>query len=291
MSTQIIEGRERDLGGGMMVKRVLPFAKKRTVGPFIFFDQMGPAKYSSGHGMDVRPHPHIGLATVTYLFEGAIMHRDSIGSEQLIEPGAVNWMVAGRGIVHSERTPEHLRNSGGSLYGIQCWIALPKEHEETAPQFAHHPANTIPDFKIGNASARLILGNAFGKKSPAIVFSDICYLEILIPQGEKINFPTEERELGSYLVNGDISVGEQKLEVGSLFVSSPHENVHIEAHSDSRIMLLGGKPLNEERFIFWNFVSSSEERLEKAKKDWSEQRFPKIPGDDKEFIPLPSPGK
>lgn len=284
----MIDGRERDLGGGMIVKRVLPSSKRRMVGPFIFFDQMGPAKYSPGTGMDVRPHPHIGLATMTYLFEGSILHRDSLGTTQLIEPGAVNWMIAGKGIVHSERTPIELRENGGSLFGIQCWIALPTSQEDHEPLFQHCSASSIPEFKIGTSKARLLAGSAFGYKSPVKVLSDIFYLEVILKAGEEISLPASERELGVYLVNGSICSNQEKIAEGSLLCSSPGDSLTILAENDSRVMLLGGAPLQGERYIFWNFVSSSEEKLAEAKQMWRDQRFPKIPGDDTEFIPLPS---
>ena len=283
----IIRAREKDLGG-FSVRRVLPYASHRMVGPFIFFDHMGPAEFKPGKGMDVRPHPHINLATVTYLFEGKIQHRDSLGSNQSIEPGAINWMTAGRGIVHSERTPDLERKNGMKINGIQLWVALPKEFEEIEPEFSHHPKETLPEFKIGKALAKLLLGKAFGQQSQVPVHSDLFYLEIKLPKGESLSLNVEGRESAVYIVDGKVTVSGEQVIATEMYVG---KDLVIEALEDSRFMALGGSPVGE-RFIYWNFVSSSKERLEEVKRDWSlfpksGSRFHTVPGDDKEFIPLP----
>lgn len=291
----MITARPRDIGG-FSVRRILPFATRRMVGPFIFFDHMGPAEFSPGQGIDVRPHPHINLATVTYLFEGKICHRDSLGSVQDIEPGAVNWMVAGQGIVHSERTPPDLRLSGSRLSGIQCWVALPQEVEEMAPSFSHHPAHSLPQFTQDKVRLTLLLGRAFQQQSPVKVQSDLFYLHAHFPKGSQLHFPVENREAAVYLVKGKLTVNQHDLQPCSMLVVGKGEDLVIEALEDSEAMILGGEPIGE-RIIYWNFVASSEEKIEKAKSDWREgpgekgARFIKIPGDDKEFIPLPSDNK
>lgn len=282
----VIPSRVRDLGG-FQVRRILPYAPHRMVGPFIFLDHMGPQHFRTGEGMDVRPHPHIGLATVSYLFAGSILHRDSLGSHQLIAPGAINWMVAGRGIAHSERMPQEARQHENDLHGLQCWVALPLEHEETEPSFTHHPADTLPEFEIESIQMKLLLGTAFGYESPVPVHSDIFYIDALMPKGSEFSLPSESRELGIYLVDGHIQVEEQEFTESNLVVGKPGEDLRIKAHKSSRVMLLGGKALEGPRKIWWNFVASSDELLERAKREWVEGRFPKIPGDDKEFIPLP----
>jgi redox-sensitive bicupin YhaK (pirin superfamily) len=287
----IITSREKDLGG-FTVRRILPYATHRMVGPFIFFDHMGPANLKPNVGVSVRPHPHINLATVTYLFSGKIQHKDSLGSDLAIEPGAVNLMTAGRGIVHSERTPEPELSSGDFLNGIQCWIALPEEAEEIAPTFVHHPKSELPEFRISDCELKLLLGTAYGRRSPAKVYSDLFYLAAKVPSGARLELPTEGREAAVYVVNGAVSIDGQRAEGQSMVVLKPGADVTIEAHEDSSLMLLGGKSVGP-RFIFWNFVSSSKERLEQAKAEWKpgprveSERFPPIPGDDKEFIPLP----
>lgn len=282
----VITPRDRDLGG-FRVKRILPFAAHRMVGPFIFLDHMGPAEFAPGQGMDVRPHPHINLATVTYLFEGAIMHRDSLGYEQLIEPGAINWMTAGKGIVHSERSPQNLRDAGFKLHGLQCWVALPSSAEEIEPTFTHHPAKTLPEFKNGEAKIKLLIGTLFGQKSPVKTESDVLYADVHLPANSVLEIPAEGRDLAVYALEGEIKVNGEDLSAGSMAVTQSGDSLKIQAQIFSRLMILGGKPLEGERHIFWNFVSSSKERIERAKQDWREQKFPKIPGDDSEFIPLP----
>lgn len=287
----IIPGREKDLGG-FKVRRVLPFAKHRMVGPFIFFDHMGPAEVGPGQGMNVRPHPHINLATVTYLFEGKVRHRDHLGSDVLIEPGAINWMTAGRGIVHSERTPDDLVEKSHRMNGIQLWVALPAEHEESDPSFSHHPKDTLPECKIGKSDIKVLLGKAFGQTSPVPIMSDLFYAELKITKGETLIVPSENRELAAYLVTGSIRVDNDQLEPFAMAIGKNTEDITIEALEDSHVMLIGGKAIGP-REIYWNFVSSSKERLEQAKKDWANgptqdnNRFFPIPGDDQEFIPLP----
>lgn len=282
----VIPSRIRDLGG-FQVRRILPYPTHRMVGPFIFFDHMGPQHFKTGEGMDVRPHPHIGLATVTYLFAGTILHRDSLGSHQLIQPGAINWMVAGRGIAHSERVPPEIRQHESNIHGIQCWVALPKAHEQTEPSFTHHPAASLPEFTIDDVQMKLLVGTAFGYESPVLTHSDIFYVEALLPEGSMITLPADGRESGVYLVDGQIQVDEQIFAESCLIVGRAGEGLQARALKSSRLLLLGGLPFEGPRIIWWNFVSSSEERLEQAKADWAEGRFPKIPGDDKEFIPLP----
>lgn len=288
----LISPRERDLGG-FSVRRILPYASHRMVGPFIFFDHMGPANFAPETGMDVRPHPHIGLATVTYLFEGQIRHRDSLGSDQLIEPGAVNWMTAGRGVVHSERTPEGVRVTGSRINGIQLWVALPEEHEEIKPSFVHHPKSTLPEFKIGNVEIKLLLGSAFDHKSPVVTHSDLFYFEARIPKGSHLKFPIVGKEAAVYVVEGLVTMDAQSIGLNMMAVAEKGGDLAVEGTEASRVMILGGSSVGE-RHIYWNFVSSSLEKIEMAKKDWAQgpreesERFKPIPGDDQEFIPLPT---
>lgn len=283
----VIRAKSRDIGG-FSVRRALPSVSRRLVGPFIFFDHMGPAELPPERAMEVRPHPHIGLATVTYLFEGAIMHRDSVGSAQEVRPGDVNWMTAGRGIVHSERTPEALRDAVKRLHGIQLWVALPTEQEECDPSFVHHPNRTIPSVSLPGAALRVILGSAYGVTSPVEVHSPTFYVEARLEPGARLALPTEHEQRAAYVVDGDVTVGPEVIETASMAVFEP--GVDAELHAGERgahLMLLGGARLEGERYIEWNFVSSSKERLAKAKEDWRERRFPLVPGDEVEFIPLP----
>lgn len=287
----VITSREKDLGG-FSVRRLLPYASHRMVGPFIFFDHMGPAAFAPGEGLDVRPHPHIHLATVTYLFEGKILHRDSLGSKQLIEPGAINWMTAGHGIVHSERTPDDLRKAGGRLSGIQLWVALPEGSEDVPPSFVHHPAETFPEFTLDGVKLKLLLGSAFGKTSAAAADSELFYADAVFPQGTKLTLPAENQETGLYVVSGSMKVEEKELKEFSMGIGRMGTDLTMEALAPSRVMLFGGKPPGR-RFIDWNFVSSSEKNIAEAKAAWSKgpgdagSRFPKVPGDESEFIPLP----
>lgn len=288
----IITARERDLGG-FTVRRILPYATHRMVGPFVFFDHMGPAHLAPGHGMDVRPHPHIGLATVTYLFAGRIEHRDSLGSDLVIEPGAINWMTAGRGIVHSERTPEPDRSRGSTMNGIQLWVALPTESEECEPSFTHHPKDTLPEFKYGGADVKLLLGRAFDRVSPVALHSDLFYAEIKATAGETVDFANDGREAALYVVAGRLITDEREVATNEMAVLSAADRVAFEVAEDAHVMVIGGTPVGE-RYLYWNLVSSSKARLEDAKAEWAPGpraesiRFKPVPGDDREFIPLPA---
>lgn len=286
-AVQVLEGRPRDLGG-FSVRRVLPAGRLQTVGPFIFFDHMGPATFAGGGGVDVRPHPHIGLATVTYLFAGEFLHRDSLGTAQLIRPGDVNWMVAGRGIVHSERTPAASRRAaaGATIHGIQTWIALPKPWEETEPTFEHHPSATLPEIRSQGVVMRLIAGEAFGRRAPASVYSPMFYLAATLAAGAVVALPDEYAERGVYVVAGHIEVAGERHGTGHMVLFAPGSNASLRALGSVTLMLLGGAPLDGPRHIWWNFVASSLERIERAKLDWLEERFAAVPGDD-ERIPLP----
>lgn len=277
-----IEPVERDIGD-FSVRRVLPSRERRAVGPFVFFDHMGPAEFPPGKGIQVRPHPHIGLATVTYLFEGEIMHRDSLGCVQPIAPGAVNLMTAGRGIVHSERAGDDFERTS-RLHGIQTWMALPAELEEIEPAFVHYPAASLPEVGIADARLRLIIGDAFGARSPVDVLSPMLYIDARLPAGSRLELPAAE-ELACYVVEGSVRIDGEAYGEGVMAVAAPGARPELHAVSASRIMVLGGEPLGP-RYIWWNFVSSSRERLEAAKQAWAEGRFVTVPGDD-EFIPLP----
>jgi redox-sensitive bicupin YhaK (pirin superfamily) len=281
----IIEPRPRDIGG-FEVLRLLPVAQRRSVGPFVFFDQIGPATLAAEHGVDVRPHPHIGLATVTYLFQGEIMHRDTLGSVQVIRPGDVNWMTAGSGIAHSERTPPETRATGGPLFGIQSWVALPKAHEEADPAFFHHPARTLPKIDAEGKAVTIIAGTGFGQRAPVATFSETLYCDVVLKAGAKIEVPIEHEERAIQPVVGRISVAGHSLEPGRMLVLRAKEPVVIEALEDARLMLLGGEPPDGPRNLWWNFVSSSKDRIEQAKADWKAGRFGQVPAET-EFIPLP----
>lgn len=282
----LITPRTRDLGEGFTVRRVLPYARRRHVGPFVFFDHMGPVQFEPGQGLDVRPHPHIGLATVTYLFEGEIMHRDSLGVVQPIRPGDVNWMVAGKGIAHSERTRPELRQSGAPLHGIQSWFALPRAHEETEPTFHHHPASSLPEIEKPGVRLRLIAGSAFGATSPAQTFAPMFYLDAQMSSGATLPLPDGYEEQAVYVAIGEILLEDQVYGEGTMLVLKPNVRPTITARGAARLMLLGGAPLDGERHLWWNFVSSSKERIEQAKADWRSGNWPKVPGET-EFIPLP----
>ncbi len=281
----VIEARPRDLGG-FSVRRTLPSAERRLVGPFIFFDHMGPSELLPDHGMDVRPHPHIGLATLTYLFAGEIVHRDSLGSHQPIRPGDVNWMLAGRGIVHSERTGEDVRRRGGALHGIQSWIALPTADEDAAPDFAHHPAASIPHLARAGLEIDVVVGAAYGVTSPVAVRSPTLYLAATLEAGATLSLPDEHPERALYVAEGLVACGERQLAPGSMVVFRPGA-ASVRALAASRLIVIGGAPLDGERHIYWNFVASTRERIERAKADWKARRFGTVPGDDREFIPLP----
>ena len=281
----VIVPRPRDLGG-FEVRRVLPSGQRQMVGPFIFFDQMGPAEFLPGRGIDVRPHPHIGLATVTYLFAGTIVHRDSLGVVQSITPGDVNWMTAGRGIVHSERSDPEWKKRGHKLYGIQIWVALPKAHEETEPDFAHSAAASLPLIEGEGKSVRIVAGSLFGKTSSVQTFSNLFYADAVLQSGAALALGAKHEERAIYLVEGTVEIGGQLFEAGRLLVFSSGDEIAVKAESAARILLLGGEPMDGPRHIWWNFVSSSRERIEQAKADWKAQRFPPVAG-DAEFIPLP----
>jgi redox-sensitive bicupin YhaK (pirin superfamily) len=278
-----IEPRVRGLGE-FDVRRVLPAAKRRMVGPFVFFDHMGPAVFPPGRGIAVRPHPHIGLATITYLFEGEIMHRDSLGYAQLIQAGAVNLMTAGRGIVHSERASDDLAVTS-RLHGIQSWLALPLELEEMEPGFIHYDAAALPEISIGECTVRVIMGTAYGQASPVLTHSPTLYFEVRLPAGAELPLPAAVRERAAYVVAGSVGIAGQEYAEGTLAVAHAGADVRLRATVESRVMVLGGEPLGP-RHIWWNFVASSEQRIEQAKRDWAEGRMGKVPGDD-EFIPLP----
>jgi hypothetical protein len=287
---QVIKGHTRDLGGGLLVSRVLPGAPygqpHQMVGPFIFFDQMGPTTVAPGQNVDVRPHPHIGLATVTWLFEGELIHRDSLGVVQPIAPGDVNWMTAGAGIVHSERHDPEKRKSARPMSGIQSWVALPRDREEDAPSFSHHAAATLPRIRLPGAELRLIAGDAFGERSPAPAYSKMFYLAAELESGATLTLPAEHEERGVYLVQGDVAVDGTALPEKNLAVVSSESETKIQARTRSRMMLLGGAKMDGPRHIWWNFVASSKERIEAAKQRWREQTFEPVPGET-EFIPLP----
>ena len=288
----LIVPRAVDLGG-FEVRRALPAPQRQMVGPFIFFDQAGPGEFVSGQGTDVRPHPHIGLATVTYLFRGEILHRDSVGSNQVIRPGDVNWMVAGRGITHSERTPAETRKRPHSGYGIQTWVALPEAHEDTAPSFEHHARDMLPVLDSDGVRLRLILGRAYGENAPTSVFSEIFYADAELKPGARIPLPDDHEERGLYILEGSISVAGQSFEAGRMMVFRPRDGIAVAAGPrGARLILLGGATLGGPRYIWWNFVASSQEKIDAAKEqwrrgDWGRGLFDLPPGDRDEFIPLP----
>jgi len=283
---KVIVPRSHDLGG-FQVRRALPAIGQRMVGPFIFFDQMGPAEFHLGEGLDVRPHPHIGLSTVTYLFDGEIMHRDSLGTALAIKPGAVNLMTAGRGIVHSERTGMEARATGPKLYGIQAWLALPKTHEEVAPEFKHHGAQDLPRIVEGGKRISLIMGSAYGQTSPVKFPWDALYAEAVLSPGSILPLDPDYDERAIYIVSGKIDIAGEEFGAGQLLVFKPGDRISILAIDQARVMIVGGEPMDGPRNIWWNFVSSSKERIEQAKHEWKTGRFDTVPGDESEFIPLP----
>lgn len=281
----VIVPRTSDIGG-LEVRRALPSARRRMIGPFVFLDQMGPAVLRAGTGLDVRPHPHIGLATVTYLFEGGILHRDSLGTVQPIRPGEVNWMTAGQGIAHSERTAPGDRTVDNPLFGIQMWVALPRRHEETAPAFAHHPAGDLPLIEGEGKRVRLIVGGLYGARAPVAAFSEMVCADASLDAGARLELPAEHEERAVYVVRGRIGIAGGDFAAGHLLVLRPGDAVTATAAEPSRLLLLGGEPMDGPRHIWWNFVSSSKERIEQAKEDWRAGRFAPVP-DETEFIPLP----
>lgn len=282
----VIVPRAVDLGG-MQVRRALPSRERQLVGPFIFFDQMGPVEFLTDQGLDVRPHPHINLATLTYLFEGEIMHRDSLGTAQAIRPGALNWMSAGQGIVHSERTDEKRRKDGQKLFGIQTWLALPEDQEESAPAFIHHGAQELPVIKADGMTARVIAGEAFGGRSPLETASAAVYADITLKAGASIPIDRSYEERALYTISGSVEVQRDTFGPGQLLALHPDDVVTVRAKTDARLMLFGGAPMEGPRYIWWNFVSSRRERIEQAKEEWASGRFDTVPGDEEEFIPLP----
>ncbi len=281
----VIVPRTRDLGG-FSVRRALPSTQRQMVGPFIFFDQMGPSEFLLGAGMDVRPHPHIGLSTVTYLFDGEIMHRDSLGSDLPIRPGELNWMTAGRGIVHSERTAPRLRATGSKLFGIQSWVSLSARDEEQAPGFVHYDSAALPVLSEPGKTVRIIAGSLLGAHSPVATSSPLFYADAALEAGHSIPLDPDYDERAIYTVGGQIDIAGDTFEAGQLLIFKPSDRITITARTDARFMLLGGEPMDGPRHVWWNFVSSRKERIDQAKADWKAARFDSVPGDP-EFIPLP----
>jgi hypothetical protein len=286
MAIQRVSARERDLGG-FVVRRVLPAAGHPMVGPFIFFDHLGPTQFEPGHGIDVRPHPHIALATVTYLFAGSLEHRDSLGNVREIRPGDVNWMTAGRGIAHSERTPHPARAAGEKIHGIQSWVALPDGHEDMEPDFTHYPAATLPQRTVDGVILAVIAGEGFGLRSPVLSLWPTLYVHAVFGTGASLEFPAEHDERAVYVVSGELAIGESTLLEGQLAVLEPGMKHTLRAAAETRAMLLGGRRFPTPRYIWWNFVASSRERIELAKARWANGQFAKVTGET-EFIPLPS---
>lgn len=282
----VVEPGVKDLGG-FRVRRALPSEQRRMVGPFIFLDHMGPARFEPGEGMDVRPHPHIGLATLTYLVEGGIRHRDTLGTVADIAPGDVNWMTAGRGIAHSERTAPERRASGLRMQGIQSWIALPRAHEEDAPAFFHHDAGDLPHLDDQGVRLRLIVGHAYGQRSPVATDWSMVYADAALDAGRSLPLPDEHAERAVYVVDGEIEVAGEAFGAHRLLVFRPGDRITVRAKTASRLIVLGGEPMDGPRHLWWNFVHSSKDRIEAAKADWRAGRFGLVPGDDREFIPLP----
>jgi len=273
--------------GGFEVRRALPTAKRRLVGPFIFFDRMGPAILRAGHALDVRPHPHIGLSTVTYLFDGKIRHRDSLGTEMVIAPGDVNLMTAGRGIVHSERTPEELRGAPMSVSGLQTWLALPDGKEEIAPVFANTSMARLPEIDAEGVSGRVVIGEFSGLRSPVATASDTLYADLRLAAGAAVKIPADAEERAIYTLEGEVSIAGDVFPAERLLVFKPGEEIVVSSERGAHFMLFGGASLGSQRYIWWNFVSSSKERIEQAKQEWKTGRFDIVPGDEEEFIPLP----
>jgi redox-sensitive bicupin YhaK (pirin superfamily) len=289
----LLEPRERDLGGGFFVRRVLPAGVRRAVGPWLFFDHFGPTALPPGKGMDVRPHPHINLATVTYLFEGEMLHRDNLGSVQVIRPGDINWMTAGRGIVHSERTPPEARAAGATMHGLQLWIGLPREHEEAPPTFRHHEGASLPVVEADGVRVRVMAGEAFGVRSPVETLSPLVYLDVALAAGASVDLPAALGERGVYVIEGEVASAGVVVTHARMLVLTEGD-ARVTSERGARFVVVGGQPFPEPRHIYWNFVSSSEERIEQAKRDWRDRRgqaggpFPLVPGDEEEFIPLPA---
>jgi redox-sensitive bicupin YhaK (pirin superfamily) len=284
---RVIVPRTTDLGD-FEVRRALPSAQRRMVGPFVFLDEMGPAQFRAGTGVDVRPHPHIGLATVTYLFDGEITHRDSLGTFVAIRPGEVNWMTAGRGIVHSERTAPERRVNGDTLHGLQCWVALPADKEEIDPSFFHRSADDLPFVTDRGFTARVVAGDAFGVRSPVVTASDTVFVDVVLEAGTTIPLDPDYEERAIYVVDGEIEIASDRFTGPKLLVFRPGDRIAVRAVTASHLAILGGAALEGPRHIWWNFVSSRKERIEQAKEDWKSARFDIVPGDEVEFIPLPA---
>ncbi len=283
---QVIVPRSVDLGE-FSVRRALPSARSRMVGPFIFFDHFGPAEFRAGQGIDVRPHPHIGLATVSYLFDGEIMHRDSLGSEVAIKPGEVNWMTAGRGIVHSERTGAELRATGSPIHGLQMWVALPQAKEEMEAAFAHHDVAEFPMVEDDGKTVRVVVGSLYGASSPVPLVHETFFGDVHLKAGARLPLDADYEERALYVIDGVIDIAGDKFEPGRLLVFKPGDRIDVTAVNDAYLVILGGAPMDGPRHVWWNFVSSRKERIEQAKNDWKAGHFEKVPGDEIEFIPLP----
>ncbi len=283
----VVVPRTVDLGDGFSVRRALPSARSRMVGPFIFFDHFGPAEFRAGNGLDVRPHPHIGLATVTYLFDGEIMHRDSLGTAAAIRPGEVNWMTAGRGIVHSERTGAEKRAAGGPIHGLQMWVALPATKEEMEAGFAHHKIDEFPAVRDDGTFVRVVVGSLYGAQSPVPTLHETIFANGLLRAGATLPLDADHEERALYIVDGTVDIAGDKFEAGRLLVFKPSDRVTIKAATDAHFVIVGGAPMDGPRHIWWNFVSSRKERIEQAKAEWAAGHFGKVPGDEIEFIPLP----
>jgi len=274
--------------GHFAVRRALPHVDRRMVGPFIFFDHFGPAEFRAGQGIDVRPHPHIGLATVTFLFDGEIIHRDSLGTDAAIRPGEVNWMSAGRGIVHSERTAPDHRRDGEPIHGLQCWVALPAAQEESAPAFFHHDSAALPLVNDEGKTVRVVAGSVYGARSPVATASETLFADVTLAAGTTLPVDADTEERAVYLISGEVDIAGDRFSAGRLLVFRPGDRITVKATRPSRLMFLGGAALEGPRYLWWNFVSSRKERIEQAKADWKLARFDTVPGDDKEFIPLPT---
>jgi redox-sensitive bicupin YhaK (pirin superfamily) len=282
----VIEARVRDIGG-FPVRRAIPSGLRRAVGPFIFLDHMGPVEFAPGHGMDVRPHPHIGLATITYLLAGEILHRDSIGNEQLIRPGEVNWMIAGRGVAHSERTPPDVRARGSRTLGVQTWVALPHDREDMAPSFEHHAQGALPLIERPGATLRVIAGTGYGQTAPTSVLAPTLYVHVQLAAEAELEIDGEHAERAAYVIDGEIACDGQRFGPANLVVFRADARATIHAASEANVMLVGGAPLDGPRHIWWNFVSSRTDRIEQAKSQWRDDRFAKVVGDELERVPLP----
>lgn len=279
-------GHKRDLGDGFMVRRVLPAAHQHAVGPFIFMDHLGPVVLAADSPLDVRPHPHIGLATVTYLWQGRVLHKDGLGNTQLVEPGDVNWMSAGSGIVHSERTAAEDRGKEQAMHGLQLWVALPEDKEQGDAWFEHTPADALPQLEFDGVKGRLVAGTAYGKQSSVTVSSDLFYVDAQVAQGKSLRLPPEHIQRAAYVIEGAMHVGEETIPAGQLISFESAKEIELVADVDTHVVLLGGAPLDGPRYIWWNLVASSKALLEQGRQDWREQRYPMVVGET-EFIPLP----